>query len=88
MSVIINLLDRFKAKKELEEKASHDNALDEDYMHEALDTALNACEELSDDAIVILMIDGVMVSGATTNDKQLLLHLIALATEELEGLEE
>jgi len=87
MSNVVTLTN-FKTKKELEERASHDISSDEGYMYDALDRVLDTCDELADVALVILMIDGTMVSGATDNDKQFLMDLIAMATEELEGLEE
>ena len=87
MSNVVTLTD-FKTKNELEEKASHDISLDEAYMYDALERVLDTCEDLADEAIVILTVNGTMVSGSSTNDKELLLQLIAMATEELEGLEE
>jgi chaperonin cofactor prefoldin len=86
-SNLITLTD-FKKKKELEKDTVASETSEEAHMYDALDKALDACEELSDDAIVILMVNGVMVSGATNNDKNLLKKLLAMTLDEIEGLEE
>jgi chaperonin cofactor prefoldin len=83
-SNLVTLTD-FKKKKELEKDTI---TSEEEYMYDALDKALDACEELADDAIVILMVNGVMVSGSTDNDKELLKQLLAMTLDEIEGLEE
>jgi chaperonin cofactor prefoldin len=86
-SNLVTLTD-FKKKKELEKDTVASETSEEEYMYDALDKALDACEELADDAIVILMVNGVMVSGSTDNDKELLKQLLAMTLDEIEGLEE
>ena len=87
MSNLVTLTD-FKKKKELEKATVASETSEEEYLYDTLDKALDACEELSDTAIVIMMVNGVMVSGATDNDKELLNKLLAMTLDGIEGLEE
>jgi chaperonin cofactor prefoldin len=84
-SKVVSLID---FKEENRVKVVEQAEMSEDALRDSLDHALDTCEGLADEAIVILMIGDRLVSGATTDDKQLLMSLIAMATEELEGLEE
>jgi len=60
---------------------------EEEVLYESLDSILDYVEEVAEEGIVIIVRDGKLLSGSTHTNKEILLEMLALAIEEVEGFD-